>query len=1077
MENEVKAKQVDGKEVTGNYKLINTNYPELDELLYGGVRLYKSKEESSLWKASITIDGGSKDMVIKLRDKLRSGLKDALKKKTVEGELSEQYEITIKGSYYKKGNNQENGSFCYSLQTVKKKPIKVNGISHERETKCFIEKEKLHFVDTNAKVTVKIEKKDKSQDEKYTVQVESVSQPFAEGKLLVDVANFSMNTSLELPPRLESGIMGFDELFGGGILLPHYVRNDKCEGQGLVIAIHGTSKDKIKFASQIKLRHKKKENNGDRYENLSFKMIIEGEDDSAVAKLNNFSELRRSSIISIFVFENQDDLAIQNADYVIAMDEKSKLFQVDDRNINKHAGFYKYEKCVSGIRIIHNPDFPKLETGVSGLDEIFYGGIQLPKNEGNGEANGLIISLIGPRGVHKPLLAMQMLQGLTKSIRKYLNFKNESRFYSVNKPKDQLSDMHLNAVVSKMISYVTVDYLKAPEKKTDFCKFMFDTENVLENVGSLVKENELDKRLAEGFLYYNTSTHALHIRREIGDPLGQCNLYCRIKHDSINGYVKDALASDKHSETKWKKEIFDVKFNSHVPKINNTAGNKNYYFSNTPIQQLNSILSDIENINGTDGGPGYVPCIVLDGITQMAFEDLKDVNFTHLERVFRRKALVSILVFNENERDVLTTCNADIIIELGREEKQVQNYTFYRLQILKSIYQSMAYGWHRYKKREFGIEIFCSPHLLLHKHRFMDRTLRATHSGVMDLTFEMFEDEYESDNINDYLSEKEKDKIDKKALKKLYEEFKNADERKVLEQVLLNPVERGKVSTGTVTALIGPPNTCKRFLAMGYAFYSCCQPSQEVEQNALIIFMDKGENTMQKRMLCPAMLSKMNHVTNKGESKKQCPNECHTCYKHLRSFELRMGCIGTDEFCFYLKELLRVAKESGHPINRIIIDDLQKVQYSFPFFSSDSLFLTTVISLCRERNVDILFLCDKEIELAKELSVLADNVIRTERIVSDQSGGQLAEVKLTIDKYSGYDMPGRVYRYFLEDIEKMYECKFVEEWKCGSVKEKDCRFANENICKYRGHLLGINKKIKAEVEGWHKVNEGSTIKL
>lgn len=80
-------------------------------------------------------------------------------------------------------------------------------------------------------------------------------------------------------------------------------------------------------------------------------------------------------------------------------------------------------------------DVQKLKTGISGLDNLFYSGIQLSQyaeldkvdkkgedagqgdasqgnDNGNGkENNGIVIAIRGVKGTHKLLLATQMLQG------------------------------------------------------------------------------------------------------------------------------------------------------------------------------------------------------------------------------------------------------------------------------------------------------------------------------------------------------------------------------------------------------------------------------------------------------------------------------------------------------------------------------------------------------------------------------------------------------------------------------------------------------------------------------------------
>ena len=52
----------------------------------------------------------------------------------------------------------------------------------------------------------------------------------------------------------------------------------------------------------------------------------------------------------------------------------------------------------------------KLSTGIKGLDDLFYGGIQLEQNPENSDR--LLILARGEHGVNKIHLAMQMCEGL-----------------------------------------------------------------------------------------------------------------------------------------------------------------------------------------------------------------------------------------------------------------------------------------------------------------------------------------------------------------------------------------------------------------------------------------------------------------------------------------------------------------------------------------------------------------------------------------------------------------------------------------------------------------------------------------
>ena len=92
----------------------------------------------------------------------------------------------------------------------------------------------------------------------------------------------------------------------------------------------------------------------------------------------------------------------------------------------------------------------KLKTGISGLDNLFYNGIQLQpimdqkesvplkdpqEDSSKKKSEGIIIVVRGSRGIHKMQLAMQMFQGLTREIHEQIkeHWPVPPKFFSLNK--------------------------------------------------------------------------------------------------------------------------------------------------------------------------------------------------------------------------------------------------------------------------------------------------------------------------------------------------------------------------------------------------------------------------------------------------------------------------------------------------------------------------------------------------------------------------------------------------------------------------------------------------------------------
>lgn len=606
--------------------------------------------------------------------------------------------------------------------------------------------------------------------------------------------------------------------------------------------------------------------------------------------------------------------------------------------------------------------------------------------------------------------------------------------------QDQLSDMLLDIVISKMVYQVTKTRLKDPDQymNSTFCDYMFNTHEIKlipDDHRPVILPNDLKTRLdmylGKDIVYYNNRTNALHIRRSIDESDDQSNMLYFRKHDFINKYCEDKAARDTLGELK--NEIFPVYFNTHRES---KEKNNNYDFTDSPIQELRSILNHVENRREKDELP-HLPCIVLDGVTQMTFDDLKSINFTHMERVFRHNASVSILVFDEPE--VVSSCNADIVIEMCKVEEPIQKYTYHRLRITKSVFQPSAIGWHQYKKRDYGIEVYCSPHLLIQKHRHMPRVFRSTNLGIMELSYEKYRTEYNDIDPQKYILNKAE--LEKQKLEGLLKARKAASPEEILKNIFLRPVSlkntdtenKDKEDCGIVTAVIGKPNTYKRFFAMGYAFSACSK-----NEHTLVVLLDKDENIMVKQMLCPA--KKLAGETESGDDTLSNYENCKDCYLALHSFEVRMGCIGADEFFYYLKEQIELSETCNRPIRRIVVDDLQKIDYSFPFLQQDPLFLTGLISLCKDMDVDLFILCDKKAKLADELKALADNVVYMKRKIKDKDApASLPEEYLTVyvDKHAAADLSSRTYTYEIKDIHHFIVCK---NEMCNKKKSLDFRY-------------------------------------
>ena len=112
----------------------------------------------------------------------------------------------------------------------------------------------------------------------------------------------------------------------------------------------------------------------------------------------------------------------------------------------------------------------KIKTEINGFDELLFGGLQLQnliKEKENDNKNKvkvespLTIVIRGELGTSRALLAMQLLHGITKSLRGLEQSEQDGAieiddpvFYTDDKQKINVEDMLLDTVISKCVAKI-----------------------------------------------------------------------------------------------------------------------------------------------------------------------------------------------------------------------------------------------------------------------------------------------------------------------------------------------------------------------------------------------------------------------------------------------------------------------------------------------------------------------------------------------------------------------------------------------------------------------------------------------
>lgn len=639
----------------------------------------------------------------------------------------------------------------------------------------------------------------------------------------------------------------------------------------------------------------------------------------------------------------------------------------------------------------------KLRTQIKGLDDIFYGGI----NVDDSQQEGTLIAIFGSKGVNKIQLAIQMVQGLTESLWKERGNENcnDSLFYSINKRTNEMRSILTNILVYRDISDKIQSYRLNDEIKPllEVLKKYFDLQKIQ---GSLYADvagladsspDEILSFLSDGSVYYNERTSSLNIQQVEENDSCKNQLF-RLKEDELQFegnhvifYGKDHLENT--DKTKSESMI--------APQY---------------LSSLNAILGELGK-RYKNGNGSKIPCIAIDGFSQLSEEELKRVPLAYIEGLLRRMSNVSILVFDDKGKTI--GCNADIVIDMTRRDVlDKASFSYSELQVTKCLPQLFAPGRHQYKLTHIGIEVYPNTERVLNRKNFDNRL-------YCDVNRSMFMPSYR--NYLQYLQQQDKNfsntggtsllqngnssiktwdsyrSVQEKYLRNLVDNrhtSKVVSFSSLLENILLrNDVEEyanfeDANPTNIITTLVGKgyEDATYNYFANAVVFNRAC-----LKQETLYVVFAKDGDQVRTNVSCPCL------------RKRGCCDICIDCHKRLHLFTVRMGDISAAELLYRLDEVLNYynTDNSKHKISQIVVDEIQTaVEFAFPSLFEDRLFLPALIRLFRRHRIPTLFMCQKNKKYANELCSFADNVIMLDRHNPIDDVNELRErLDILIPKY------------------------------------------------------------------------------
>ena len=376
------------------------------------------------------------------------------------------------------------------------------------------------------------------------------------------------------------------------------------------------------------------------------------------------------------------------------------------------------------------------------------------------------------------------------------------------------------------------------------------------------------------------------------------------------------------------------------------------------LKDFSDMMQDIEGLPKVEIGKEQPhACIVVDGLSRMTEEELGRLPLEMLERILRQRSRISILIMNDSE--IIRNLDADIIIDMKRNFDNVHNYAYHDLKIVKNVKGQFAFGWHKYKPMNGLLYVYPSIHKLLSQQYSVDNTFIQAISTdgryaqpFADMTgdrvppLSLGEGPVPTDFPDRRISENER-----------------RDTPKEKDDILPKLIIPHRVEKGRVTTIIGNHNTFKRFLASITILNSIME-----EHEVLVMLL----NERRKGMMNLIDKIRMDAGINAEDAAE--------AYQHLFFWEVRMGCISPEEMISFVLEYIQMQKGKC-PKKRIDVFfiDLATVEQCFPMINSESLFVPTLSTLCRERKVDLHFVCNKHFSRRSTVCTVSDTLICTER--------------------------------------------------------------------------------------------------
>lgn len=682
------------------------------------------------------------------------------------------------------------------------------------------------------------------------------------------------------------------------------------------------------------------------------------------------------------------------------------------------------EKFIS--RPIERPFRDKVKTNVPGFDDLLFGGFDLT-------AEHTVVAIKSDEPIQGTLLSLQMLYGVTQSLQKAFLKGELKRDYTrgmahfISSYSDDkglfLNDILLDTLISTCIQKMIEKYVETPKQPSqsipDFGSRMtglfFDMESKGHNSDCTSYRN-IDALICEEAVLYSNRTNCLHKRTMASVPelpkekSDEDTPFLRRRFDYLEYYFNGL-----EEERRKLCDFLDfplVNIDFHYLKNSNAVGGEIY---------------KIDHPKGESGQEDF-PLAVIDLLgDEYLAKSAQDKHYIDIRDLIDSvKGRFKLLIIAVPQSCHFPVERVDMMIELHNTPDTSVDYLNREVRIPYSRRQAVALGRHIYKYRDYGLEFFPSLHLYFQQRRYLQRALIYTHSSVVADTYQQYmsraakyldrDDPMLTDKLKGYTFDAYQNRRDgdcHNTVEQLYEDYSIGQSAvDVLEAILFPTMvkaeqkqDRIQYYKGSMTAVIGSSNTYKRFLTFGSIFSSSLN-----KEHTLVVLFNKDSDTTLRRLACPA----------RAKCGKDCTH-CHECYKYIHFMDINMGNITPEEFLFFLKKHIDTKYEDGKRIKRVVIDDMQIMDYCYPYLLKSNLFLSALRTICKDKGVYSYILCDKSGEKSGELRAVADNII----CMGHNNKGRL---QIHIERFIGFhNTPSKIYCCIVEKVKDLFECYYKME--------------------------------------------------